>query len=61
MYIPLDFADKVEDDSLLGNAEDLGVEVLGVIRTTKDVVAFAISVIVRIIHDFNQAVVAHAT
>ena len=60
MHIPFDFADEVEDDTLLGDTEDLRVEVLRVIRATKDVVAFAISVIIRIIHNFNQAVVAHA-
>jgi hypothetical protein len=60
MHVPFDFADEVKDHSLLGYTEHLSVQVLGV-RRFKHVVAFAISVIIGIVDDFNKAIVAHAT
>ena len=60
LHIPLDLADEVKDESLLGDTEDLGVDILGFI-VAEHIIAFAISVIVRIIFDINQAVVAHTT
>ena len=58
MHIPLDFAEEVSDQSSLRHAVDLGVDVF---ELKASVVAFAIGVIVRIINDIDQAVVAHAT
>jgi hypothetical protein len=60
LHIPLDLADEVKDESLLRDTEDLGVDILGFI-VAEHIIAFAISVIVRIICDINQAVVAHTT
>jgi len=48
LHIPLDLADEVKDESLLGDTEDLGVDILGFI-VAEYIIAFAISVIVRII------------
>ena len=59
LYIPLDFADEIEDDTLFWYAEDFGVDILGVV-VTKYVIAFAVSVVVRIVGDFDQTIVAHA-
>jgi len=59
LYIPLDLADEVKDDSLLRNTEDLGVDILGIV-VTKHIIAFAISIVVRIVSDIDQAIVAHA-
>jgi hypothetical protein len=60
VHVPLDLADEVKDDSLFGQPEHLRVEVLGVIRA-KHIVTFAISVVVRIVDDFDEAIVAHTT
>jgi hypothetical protein len=56
--VPFDFGKEVGDQSAFRHAVDLGVDVL---ELETSVVAFAISVIVRIVNDVNQAVVAHAT
>jgi hypothetical protein len=60
VHVPLDLADEVKDDSLLGDTEHLRIEVLRIVGA-KDVVTLAISVVVRIVNDIDQAVVAHAT
>lgn len=59
LHVPLDLVDEIQDDALFGNAVDVGAGVL--LFTAKDVVALAIRIIVRIINDFNEPVVAHAT
>jgi hypothetical protein len=59
VHEPLNLADEVEDDSLLRNAEDLRIEILGVIRA-EHVIAFAICIIVGIVDNFDQTIVAHA-
>jgi hypothetical protein len=60
VHVPLDLADEVKDDPPLGDTEHLGIEVLGVFAA-KRVVTLAISIIVRIVNDLDQAVVAYAT
>lgn len=58
VHVPLDLADEVENNSLFGDTEHLGVEVFGIIWA-KHVVTFAISVIIGIVDNVDQAVVAH--
>lgn len=58
MCVPLDFSQEVSDQSALRHTVDLGVDVL---ELEACVVAFAISVIIRIVDDVDETVVAHAT
>jgi hypothetical protein len=55
---PLDFAEEVRNQASLGHAVDLGVDVLDF---EASIVAFAISIIIRVIDNVNQAVIVHAT
>jgi hypothetical protein len=58
LHIPFDFAKEVGDQSSLRHAVNPRVDVLNL---EARVVAFAISVIIRIIDDIDQAIVAHTT
>jgi len=57
--ILLDLGKEVKDNALLRNAEDLGVEV-AVIFTCKHIVAFTVRIIIGVVENFDQTVVAHA-
>jgi hypothetical protein len=55
----LDLGKEVKNNALLRYAEDLGVEV-AIIFTSKYIVAFTVRIIIGVIDNVDQAVVAHA-